>query len=138
LDNLLPLQIRTARTPGNGLQHQQVPDYPLLAIRELALNAVMHRTYQGTNAPVRINWFSDRVEIQSPGGLYGHVTRDNYQNTSDYRNPVIAEAMKAMGYVEGFGTGIARAQAALKKNGNREAQFTFEATHVLVTVWGRG
>lgn len=137
LDNLLPLQIRTARTPGNGLQHQEVPDYPLMAIRELALNAVMHRTYQGTNAPVRINWFTDRVEILSPGGLFGHVTRENFRTTSDYRNPVIAEAMKAMGYVEKFGTGIARAQAALKDNGNREAQFTFEETHVLVTIWSR-
>jgi len=137
LDNLLPLQLRTARMPGNGLQNQQIPDYPLMAIRELALNAVMHRTYQGTNAPVRINWFTDRVEILSPGGLFGHVTRENFRTTSDYRNPVIAEAMKAMGYVEKFGTGIARAQAALQTNANREAQFTFEETHVLVTIWGR-
>lgn len=137
LDNLLPLQIRTPRSPGNALQHEEHPDYPLMAIRELALNAVMHRTYEGTNAPVRINWFADRLEIQSPGGLFGHVTKDNYRSTSDYRNPVIAEGMKALGYVEKFGTGISRAQSALKANGNREAQFTFEETHVLVTIWGR-
>lgn len=137
LDDLLPLQIRTARAPGVGLQHEDGPDYPLAAIRELTLNAIMHRSYEATNSPVRINWFSDRVEIQNPGGLFGHVTPANFRTTSDYRNPVIAEGMKALGYVERFGTGIARAQAALIANGNREAQFVFEPTHVLVTIWGR-
>jgi hypothetical protein len=51
LDNLLPIQIRTARVPLEGLRHEEVPDYPLAALRELALNAVMHRSYEGTSAP---------------------------------------------------------------------------------------
>jgi ATP-dependent DNA helicase RecG len=55
---------------------------------------------------------------------------------SDYRNPVIAEAMKGLGYVEKFGTGIARANAALNANGNPQAEFQFEHTHVLVTLRG--
>ncbi len=134
LDNLLPLQIRSARIPGEGLRHEERPDYPLIAIREIALNAVMHRTYEGTSAPVRVNWFDDRVEFQNPGGLYGQVTPENFEHATDYRNPVIAEAMKALGYVERFGTGIARAQKALTDNGNPPAEFTFEPTHVLVTL----
>jgi len=134
LDNLLPLQIHTARAPTTGLRHEDRPDYPLFAIRELALNAVIHRAYEATNAPVRINWFADRVEILNPGGLYGQVTPDNYERVSDYRNPVIAEAMKVLGYVERFGTGIARANAALRANGNHLAEYTFEPAHVLVTV----
>lgn len=134
IDNLLPLQIRTARLPGRGLRHEESADYPLAAVRELALNAVMHRTYEHTNAPVRINWFADRIEIQNPGGLYGQVTPENYERVSDYRNPVIAEVMKALGYVERFGTGITRANAALKANGNPPAEFIFEATHVVVTL----
>jgi ATP-dependent DNA helicase RecG len=134
LDNLLPLQIHTARVPGTGLQHGERPDYPRVAVREFALNAVMHRVYEGTNSPVRINWFIDRVEILSPGGLYGQVTPENYERVSDYRNPVIAEAMKVLGYVERFGTGIARANAALRTNANPPVEFTFEPTHVLVTV----
>lgn len=134
LDNLLPLQIHTARAPTSGLRHQEYPDYPLVAVRELGLNAVMHRTYEGTNAPVRINWFARRLEIQNPGGLYGQVTAQNYERVSDYRNPLIAEAMKVLGHVERFGTGIARASAALRANGNPPAEFTFEPTHVLVTI----
>lgn len=137
LDNLLPLQIHTARAPARGLRHEERPDYPRVAIREFALNAVMHRVYEATNSPVRINWFVDRVEILSPGGLYGQVTPQNYERVSDYRNPVIAEAMKVLGYVERFGTGIMRANAALRVNGNPPAQFTFEPTHVLVTVQRR-
>ena len=134
LDNLLPLQIHVARVASTGLQHEQQPDYPLVAIREIALNAVMHRSYEATNAPARIYWFSNRVEIQNPGGLYGQVTPANYERANDYRNPVIAEAMKALGYVERYGTGIARTNAALRANGNPPAEFTFEPTHVLVTI----
>jgi ATP-dependent DNA helicase RecG len=94
----------------------------------------MHRAYEGTSAPVRINWFTNRVEIQNPGGLYGQVTPQNFERVSDYRNPVIAEAMKGLGYVERFGTGITRANAALNKNGNPPPEFVFEPTYVLVTI----
>jgi ATP-dependent DNA helicase RecG len=134
LDNLLPLQLHTARRSTAGLQHEDRPDYPQVAVREIALNAIMHRTFEGTNAPVRINWFGDRVEIQNPGGLYGIVNPENFQRMSDYRNPVIAEAMKGLGYVERFGTGIARANAALSANGNPTAEFHFEQSYVLVTL----
>lgn len=134
IDNLLPLQIRAARVSVRGLRQEEVSDYPLAAVRELTLNAIMHRVYEATSAPVRINWFADRVEIQNPGGLYGHVTPENYERVSDYRNPVIAEVLKALGYVERFGTGITRANAALRANNNPPADFTFEATHVLVTI----
>lgn len=134
LDNLLPVQIHTARLPAAGLRHADVPDYPIVAVRELVLNGVMHRTYEGTNAPVRLSWFADRLEISSPGGLFGQVTPDNYDQVSDYRNPVLAEAMKGLGYVERFGTGIARAKTALSRNGNPPPELIFAPTHVLVTV----
>ncbi len=134
LDNLLPVQIRTSEVGTAGLRRERRPDYPLVALRELGLNAIMHRNYENTSAPVRINWFSDRVEIQNPGGLYGHVTSENYERVSDYRNPVIAEIMKALGYVEKFGTGIYRANAALIDNGNGRAEHQFETTYTLVTI----
>lgn len=137
LDTLLPLQIHTARVLGAGLKHEERADYPLAAVREFVLNAIMHRVYEGTNAPVRINWFVDRVEIQNPGGLYGMVTAENFERMSDYRNPVLAESMKALGYVERFGSGITRAQAALQANGNPEAEFTFEPNYVLVVLQRR-
>ncbi len=47
------------------------PDYPIVAFQQISRNAILHRTYEGTHAPVRITWFSDRIEIQSPGGPFG-------------------------------------------------------------------
>jgi ATP-dependent DNA helicase RecG len=134
IDNLLPIQIRVARVPGEGLRHEDRPDYPTFAVRELVFNALLHRTYEGSNAPVRLYWFRDRIEIQSPGGLYGAVTPENYDRINDYRNPAIAEAMKSLGYVERFGTGIARARSGLKSNGNPPPEFAFDPTYVWVTV----
>jgi ATP-dependent DNA helicase RecG len=137
LEELLPIQVRVGRAAAGMLIHEDVPDYPGIAIRELVLNAIMHRNYDATSAPTRIYWFSDRVEIQNPGGLYGQVTRENYRRISDYRNPVLAEAMKSLGFVDRFGVGIARATSALEKNGNRPPQFEFEDEFVAVTVEAR-
>src|SRR2546422_4427262 len=96
------------------------PDYPLVAIQQLARNAVMHRTYESTNAPIRITWFNDRVEIQNPGGPFGLVTRRNFgtAGATDYRNPHLAEVMKNLGFVQRFGIGIALARSEMAKNGN--------------------
>ena len=111
----------------------QSPDYPLVALQQVARNAIMHRNYDGTNAPVRITWFSDRIEIQNPGGPFGQVTRDNFgkPGITDYRNPHLAEALKNLGYVQRFGVGIALARRALEANGNPELQYEVEDAHVL-------
>jgi ATP-dependent DNA helicase RecG len=112
------------------------PDYPLGALRQLAFNAVLHRNYEGTNAPVRFYWFDDRIEIHSPGGPYGQVTRSNFgiPGVTDYRNPHLAEAMRNLGYVQKFGAGIPIAREELRKNGNPPPEFQAENTHVLVTI----
>lgn len=112
------------------------PDYPLVALQQLARNAILHRTYEGTHAPVRIIWFSDRIEIYSPGGPFGQVTRDNFgtPGVTDYRNPHLAEAMKNLGYIQRFGLGIPLARNELDKNGNPPPEFDVQDAHVLVTI----
>ncbi len=112
------------------------PDYPLVALQQLARNAILHRTYEGTHAPVRIIWFSDRIEIHSPGGPFGQVTRDNFGTAgiTDYRNPHLAEAMKNLGYIQRFGLGLPLARNALDKNGNLPPEFDVQDAHVLVTI----
>ncbi|MDI6792796.1 MAG: ATP-binding protein [bacterium] len=137
INNLIPLHIQHRVTPGPGLRYNEQPDYPREALRQITMNAIMHRTYEGTNSPVRINWFADRVEIQNPGGLFGQVTEDNFDRMTDYRNPMVAEAMKALGYVERFGIGIRLARKALAENNNLAPEFTFEPTYVLVTIRSR-
>jgi ATP-dependent DNA helicase RecG len=112
------------------------PDYPLVAFQQLSRNAILHRTYEGTHAPVRITWFSDRIEIQSPGGPFGLVNRANFgkPGAADYRNPHLAEAMKNLGYIQRFGIGISMAEDELRKNGNPPAEFAVEETSVLATL----
>jgi ATP-dependent DNA helicase RecG len=99
-------------------------------------NAVIHRTYEGTAAPVRLTWFSDRVEITSPGGPYGAVTLESFgeEGLTDYRNPTLGEAAKALGFIQRFGSGIPRARKALAENGNPAPEFRVEPTYVHVTV----
>lgn len=113
-----------------------VSDYPEWAVRELLHNAVLHRDYQ-SNTPVRFYWYADRIEIQSPGGLYGEVTPATIERRNSYRNPVIAEAMKSLGYVNRFGYGIQRAQAELAKNGNPPAQYEVGDRVVAVNILRR-
>ena len=123
-------------TQGEGFEDQPQPDYPEWALRELFHNAVLHRDYQ-SSTPVRFYWFSDRIEIQSPGGLYGEVTRETLTRRNSYRNPVLAEAMKSMDYINRYGYGIQRAQALLAANGNPPPIFEIDDRVVLVTIQRR-
>jgi ATP-dependent DNA helicase RecG len=136
LEARLRLLIRTSLHRENGLQEKLVPDYPEWALRELLMNAVMHRNYD-SNSPIRFYAFSDHIEIQSPGGLYGDATPENFPTRNSYRNPVIAEAMKSLGFVNRFGYGVERARALLERNGNPPARFDFDANSVLVRIYRR-
>lgn len=136
LEKVLEAQISVSAEVVQHVREVRRPDFPIVALRQLASNAVLHRTYEGTNAPVRITWFNDRIEIQNPGGPYGQVNRQNFgqPGVTDYRNPHLAEAMKNLGYVQRFGMGIPLAQQELAKNGNPPAEFAVEDNHVLVLV----
>ncbi len=111
-------------------------DYPIIALQQLARNAIMHRDYELSNSPVRITWFSDRIEIQNPGGPYGQVTQQNFgePGITDYRNPNISSAMKNLGFVQRFGIGIEMARKALDENGNPEPEFQVQDAHICVIV----
>ena len=129
----LSLPIQAHPVAESALRERREADYPAVAIRELLWNAVMHRSYE-SNAPVRFFWYDDRIDIQNPGGLYGMASPENFPRQTDYRNPVISEAMATLGYVNMYGRGVLRAQEALRSNGNPPAEFTFEPTHFLATI----
>lgn len=98
--------------------------YPMDALRQLVRNAYMHRSYEATNTPIRVYWFDDRIEIHNPGGPFGSVTPENFgqPGITDYRNPNLAEALRALGYVQRFGAGIAIARKALGQRLQFEVQ----------------
>jgi ATP-dependent DNA helicase RecG len=128
--------ISVAGNYRSGPTEARQPTYPLLALEQLFRNAMLHRSYESTNAPVRCYWFTDRVEIHSPGGLYGQVNSENFgkAGATDYRNPLIAEGMKALGYVQRFGIGVQVAYKECEKNGNPPPEFSFSPTSVLATI----
>lgn len=104
------------------LREEMVSNYPYKAIRELVLNACMHRDLQ-SNMPLRLYEFSNHLEITNAGGLYGNARPENFPTINDYRNPLIASAMKTMGYVNMFNRGVGQVQTDLKGNGNPAAEF---------------
>jgi ATP-dependent DNA helicase RecG len=133
IEELIRLNIRTSAII-EGTERRESNDYPAVALQQLVRNAVMHRNYDGSNTPVRVYWFADRVEIHSPGGLYGEVTPETiWRNVTSYRNPLLAEGMKIQGLVERFGFGLAKAQKALAENNNPPLGYEFVDTFVLFT-----
>lgn len=123
LETLLKGHLHTRLVAVNGFKEEARPSYPLEALREVCMNAIMHRNYQSSHAPVRVVWFDDRIEVTNPGGPFGQVRADNFDRVNDYRNPSLAAAMKTLGYVNRFGRGIGRARATLRHNGNPPPDF---------------
>lgn len=114
----------------------QLPEYPIAALQQLFRNAVLHRNYEGTNAPIRLYWFDDRIEIANPGGPFGAVTHENFGTpyATDYRNPVLAEVLHGLNYVQKYGYGIQNARVLLKANNNPAPVFQVSSNLVIVTI----
>ena len=134
LDRFISSRFTMKPVKETALTERYIWDYPEDAIRELVVNAVLHRNYE-SNSPVRFYFFEDRIEIQNTGGLYGEVSPENFPDVTDYRNPVLAEVLMVMKYANRYGRGISKAQALLAENGNPPAQFELGASHIKVTVF---
>ncbi len=136
VDDVLAAHIRIATDVTSGNVEIRHPDYPIAALQQLLRNAIMHRDYETSNAPVRVTWFDDRIEIQNPGGPFGQVTVNNFgqPGITDYRNPSVAETMRNLGFVQRFGVGIQIARRQLADNDNPAPEFDVQPNHVLVTV----
>ncbi len=83
-------------------------------------------------------WFDHHVEVVSPGGPFGAVNVDNFGEPGvvDYRNPILAEAMKVLGMVQRFGFGIPTARRLLREAGHREPEFRCDSSWVYCTIKG--
>lgn len=91
-----------------GLIRKEQYEVPVSAIREMIINAVTHRCYMDSSC-IQVAIFDDRIEVTSPGSLYGGLTLEEaMQGRSKIRNHAIAEVFGRMGIVEAWGTGIQR------------------------------
>jgi predicted HTH transcriptional regulator len=121
-----------------GLKRKESTNIPLLAARELLVNAVVHADYSQQGAPIRVAIYDDRLEIDNPGLLLSGLTvADIKQGNSKLRNRVIGRVFKELRYIEQWGSGILNAIGECKKMGLpepvfEEFAFRFRATISLV------
>ncbi len=102
---------------GNA-QHRELYTYPLPAVREAVINAVMHRDYYYDSSHVYVHIFSDRLEVENPGGLPAGLSMAELGKRSVRRNRVIADLLYRAKFIERIGSGIQRMEVALEQNGN--------------------
>ncbi|MFQ5859291.1 MAG: RNA-binding domain-containing protein [Anaerolineae bacterium] len=107
--------IRDARRFGP--RREDVPEYPLPALRELITNALAHREYQIRGARVLVKWFSDRLEVSNPGDLMEPITPATIYTTRPvHRNPSLMKMLYGYGYVEGYGDGLPMVRALIEEH----------------------
>src|SRR3990172_7382503 len=118
-------------------QREERWDYPLDAIREIVINAIIHRDYRSTQDSV-VKVFDDKIEIFNPGGLPSGITIEKLlkgKYISDARNKKVAEVFKAAGLIEKYGSGIKRILNAFKEYGLPPPDFEEMSGGFMVTVY---
>ena len=119
----------------DGLYSKDVYELPIKSIRELVANAVIHRSYL-VESKIQISIFDDRIEVVSPGMLYGGMDIATMKTgRSKCRNQAIADMFQYMHVVEAWGTGIPRIIKSCKQYGLQEPVFEEFGDGIKVTVY---
>jgi ATP-dependent DNA helicase RecG len=105
------------------LKRENVPEYPMKALREAITNAVMHRDWFIEGANVFVEIYGDRIEVVSPGGLPRGMTLADLGRKSVRRNTLIADLLHRVGFIEKAGTGIKRIRDEVREQGCPEPEF---------------
>ena len=119
------MKTRTIINPETGKREDRT-EYPITAVREAVLNALVHRDYSShtEGMPIRIMMFDDRMEVLSPGGIYGRIKVDQLGKVQpDTRNPALATALEVLGVTENRYSGIPTIRKELKRYGLPEPLF---------------
>ena len=105
----------------DGMFRRDIPEYPQEVMREALANAIAHRDYSADvrGSYIQVRMFANRLEVQSPGGLFGNVTIDNLEDEHSTRNARLMRMMEDMHVVENRGSGI-RAMLHAMREANLE------------------
>ena len=106
-----------------GLRRENVPEYPMRALREAITNAVMHRDWFFDGANVFVEIYADRIEVSSPGGLPKGLIPAGLGHQSIRRNALIADLLHRIGFIEKAGTGIRRIRDEARELNCPEPEF---------------
>ena len=131
------MKVKTIIDKDTGLRRDRT-EYPIDALREAILNAVIHRDYsihtEGT--PVQIDFFTDRLEIHSPGGLYGRMSVEQLGIAKpDLRNPALAVMAETLTAAEHRYSGIPTIRNAMKAHGLPAPKFENRRNEFVVTLY---
>ena len=91
-----------------GLRRQNIPEYPMRALREAITNAVMHRDWFFDGANFFVEIYTDRIEVSSPGSLPKGLTLAELGRRSIRRNALVSDLLHRIDFIEKAGTGIRR------------------------------
>lgn len=131
------MKVQTVIDSNTGKRRDRT-EYPIEAIREAVLNALIHRDYshltEGT--PVQINFFTDRLEIHSPGSLYGRMTVEQLGHARpDLRNPALAVMTEVLVGTENRYSGIPTIRREMAAHGLPEPVFENRRNEFVVTLY---
>ena len=120
-----------------GAQRYERREYPEEVLREVLVNALVHRDYSIAGTDVALSIFSDRLEIQSPGRLPNTVTVEGMRSGMRYaRNQTLVNVMRDYGYVDARGMGIRNKVIPLMHvNNGTEPEFIEEENRFTVRLW---
>ena len=113
------MRVSTIIDSNTGKRNDKL-EYPLTAVREVILNALVHRDYSihTEGMPIQLTMYNDRLEVKNPGGLYGRLTVDQLGKVQpDTRNPVLATAMETLDLTENRYSGIPTIYTEMKNAG---------------------
>jgi len=127
----------TSEFKNNDINRHDFYEYPIAAVRETIINAVVHRDYRNPGTTIFIKIFDDRMEITSPGGLEPPLTRDRFgTGFVSLRNPTLAQVFRDWKPLslkfERAGSGIPRIREAMKQNGSLDPEFEIDDYYVKV------
>ena len=131
------MRTKTIISPTTGRRTDRT-DYPITAVREAIINALVHRDYSihTEGMPIQLIMFEDRIEIHNPGGLYGRITIDQLGKIQpDTRNPVLASALETLGIIENRYSGIPTIRMEMEKYNLRQPEFLDERGSFIVKLY---
>jgi len=120
-----------------GTHRETFAEYPPAVLREAVLNALAHRDYGLAGATVDVTIWDDRIEIQSPGSLPGHITTDNMRREHFSRNRRIMRVLKILNLVEEYGEGVDRMFTEMEARLMEPPHFSATSSSVTVTLYNR-
>ena len=121
-------------------QREDRTDYPVTAIREAVINALVHRDYSihTEGMPIQLIMFQDRLEIRNPGGIYGRMRVDQLGKVQpDTRNPVLASALEVMHITENRYSGIPTIRMEMDRYQLEQPEFVDERGSFIVRLYNK-